>query len=172
MPQPNSNSDTGDQNKMDQNAGYSAEYVKSLRDEAASWRTRLRETETEVSNLKQTISKIQLDNTIGEELEKRGLNINPGWINVEEGITPDKAVDKFLKDYPQLAGPTENIVPNRDIPNMNRKPMVPSNTNSNIENTAKHELDAIRKDPIAREKLRGLYRSMLAQNSGSSNYIH
>ena len=57
MPQPNSNSDTGDQNKMDQNAGYSAEYVKSLRDEAASWRTKLRETETEVSNLKQTIRK-------------------------------------------------------------------------------------------------------------------
>lgn len=175
MPDEIKTSDSGNQGT--QNTGYSAEYVKTLRDEAAAWRTKLRETETEIQTLKQTIQKTQIDNTIGKELEKRGLKINPSWIQIEEGMAPDKAVDKFLKDYPQLAGSTGDIHASTEQnhtvpPNAGRKPMVPNSQNTNIENTAKSELSAIKKDPVAREKLRGLYRGLLAQNSGSSNFIH
>lgn len=169
MPTDNSNNQqTGADGQKDTSTGYSSEYIKNLRDEAATWRTKLRETEAKVQELESTIKGERVANTVGKELEKRGIKCDPSWVKMEEGVTPEKAVDKFLKDYPQLAQVAEvPILPK----NKNLRPMGTNLPDSNIENTAKSELDAIRKDPIAREKLRDLYRGLLAKSSGSSNYI-
>ena len=159
----------GAQDHKDSSTGYSAEYIKNLRDEAATWRLKLRESEVKVTELETTIKGERVANTVGRELEKRGLKCNPSWVKLEDGVTPEKAVDKFLKDYPQWAQSAEvPILPNR---NKNLRPMGANLPDSNIENTAKSELDAIRKDPIAREKLRSLYRGLLAKSSGCSNYV-
>jgi hypothetical protein len=168
MPDNSNNQGTGDQGTKDQSTGYSAEYIKNLRDEAATWRTKLRETEAKVAELTATINGERIANTVGKELEKRGIKCDPSWVKMEEGQTPEKAVDKFLKDYPQLAQVAEvPIIPK----NKNLRPMGANLPDSNIENTAKSELDAIKKDPIAREKLRNLYRGLLAKSAGASNYI-
>lgn len=168
MPTDNSNTPApGAQDHKDTNTGYSSEYVKELRDEAATWRNKLRETETKVQQLESTLNKDRVLNTVGKELEKRGIKCDPTWIKLEEGVTPDKAVDKFLKDYPQFAqGNQESFAPRST-----KRPMEINSQDSNIENTAKSELDAIRKDPIAREKLRSLYRGLLAKSAGSSYYV-
>lgn len=169
MPTPN-NLNPGDEGavKDGSSTGYSKEYVANLREEAATWRTKLRETEAKVEELSNTIKGERQSNTVGRELERRGLKCNPDWVVVEEGSTPEKAVDKFLKDYPQFAQVAEiPIMPK----NKNLRPMGANLPDSNIENTAKSELEAIRKDPIARDKLRSLYRGLLAKSAGTSNYV-
>lgn len=168
MPTEINNQLPGAEGEKGSSTGYSAEYIKNLRDEAATWRLKLRETEVKVQELESTIKGERVANTVGRELEKRGLKCDPSWVKLEEGVTPEKAVDKFLKDYPQWAQSAEvPILPK----NKNLRPMGANLPDSNIENTAKSELDAIRKDPIAREKLRDLYRGLLAKSSGTSNYI-
>ncbi len=167
---PDNNNGSGDhvENKG-QSTGYSADYVKELRDENAGWRTKLRDTEAKLNELSTKIKNQELSNTVGKELEKRGVKADPTWIKMTEGETPEQAVDKFLKDYPQLVQQTEDTF----VPNPKRvpKPMEPNSHNTNVENTAKSELDAIKQDPIARAKLRGLYRDLLAKNAGVSTYI-
>lgn len=168
MPDNSNNQQPGADGNKDQSTGYSAEYIKNLRDEAATWRTKLRDTEVKVAELTATINGERIANTVGKELEKRGITCDPSWVTMEEGQTPEKAVDSFLKKYPQLAAVAEvPIIPK----NKNLRPMGANLPDSNIENTAKSELDAIRKDPIAREKLRSLYRGLLAKSAGSSNYV-
>ena len=169
MPTDNSNTpQPGADGSKDTSTGYSPEYIKNLRDEAATWRLKLRETEAKVQELTNTINGERVANTVGRELERRGIKCDPSWVKLEEGVTPEKAVDKFLKDYPQFAQAAEvPILPK----NKNLRPMGANMPDSNIENTAKSELDAIKKDPIAREKLRDLYRGLLAKSSGVSNYV-
>lgn len=165
------NNDSGSQNNDTNNNGtgtYSADYVKTLRDENASWRTKLRELEVKHAELENKIKVDTVANTIGKELEKRGVKADPSWVKVSEGMTTEQAVDKFLKDYPHLV-PKEEITTSPKKQNIN--PMRPNSHDTNIENTAKSELGAIKHDPIARSKVRDLYRGLLAQNSGIPNYI-
>lgn len=164
----NQNNDSGNHSNNDnQQGGYSADYVKSLRDEAASWRTKLRELETKYNELETKVKADYTANTIGKELEKRGVKADPTWVKVEEGMSPEQAVDKFLKDYPHLQLTSDDSF----VPKPTKKPMRPNTANSNIENTAVSELDAIKKDPIARNKVRDLYRGLLAQSAKTPLYI-
>lgn len=152
--------------------GYSADYVKELRDEAAGWRTKLRETEDKLNKLQADIDSKNKQNTIQDVLSKKGMTgINPKWIEIGDGMTPEQAVDKFVKDYPHLftQKPSDDFTSkDTGTPRSNYRPMVPNYDNSNVENTDKSELKAIKKDPIARSKLRDHYRSLLNKSSGGS----
>jgi len=155
------NNDSGNQT---QNTGYSAEYVKELRDEAASYRTKARDANDELTTLKGIITADKTAGTINAEFTKRGIKADPKWVTLDEGQDASKAVDKFLKDYPQFSTPQAQppVIPGR-------APMSPQRTNTNIENNAVSELGAIKNDPIARAQLRDQYRNLLA-NQANTNF--
>lgn len=161
------NNDGRSQNNDSKSTGYSSEYVKELRDEAAGWRTKLRDTEDRLNKLTIDIENSKKQSTVSEILSQRGAKgVKPSWIEVEEDGNAETAVDNFLKEYPQFTQKDE-FVPNSQKKNRAAPPMKTQRDNSNIENTEISELSAIKKDPIARAKLRDLYRGLLAQNSSS-----
>lgn len=145
--------------------GYSAEYVKTLRDENAGWRTKLRETETELTTLRDIQAGEKLDATIGVELTKRGVEANPAWVDLTEGQTIPQAVDAFLVKYPSIAAVRQEEV-NEPAPRSTHKPMGTQKQNTNVQTGAVSDIAAIRKDPVARAKLRDIYRGMLNLNTG------
>ncbi len=143
--------------------GYSAEYVKELREEAANYRTKARDANEELATLKNTVSKDKTVGTINDEFTKRGIKADPKWVTLDEGQDATKAVDKFLKDYPQFSADSQpNVI-------KGQKPLAPQNTNTNIQNTKVSELGAIKNDPIARAQLRDRYRNLLA-NQANTNF--
>lgn len=154
-----------------QQGGYSAEYVKSIREEAASWRTKLREAEDKYNALESKMNEQSRVNNVTAEFTKRGIKADPKWVSIEEGQKVEQAVDKFLKDYPQFVAQQQDSFLPTQQPVVDRKPMQPQAPNSNIENTAVSELGAVKKDPIARAKLRDHYRAMLQQSAGCSNRV-
>lgn len=142
--------------------GYSAEYVKTLRDEAASWRTKLRETEGELNTLKETQQIAELDATIGVELKKRNIAVNPAWVDITEGQTVEQAVDTFVKKYPTVI-PQETLTVESPQQRSTRKPMSTEKTNTNVQSAVVTDVGAIKRDPIARAKLRDHYRGLLGK---------
>jgi len=148
---------------------YSAEYVKSLRDEAASWRSKLRDTESSLTQSKNEISQIKLETTVGAEIKKRNLTIDPSWVKMEEGQSVEQAVDAILKKHPNLATET---TPTQEAETRTfttkQKPMAVNNPNTNVNLTPVNEYDAVKKDPVARAKLREQYRSMLTISRSAS----
>ena len=139
------------------NTGYSAEYVKELRDEAASWRTKFRDTETKFKTLEESVTNLEKTNNLKAELTKRKLDIDIDLIKVEPGVKVDVAVDNFLKKYPQFGQPSPQ--------ESTRQPMIPERRNTNAPVIPDGDVAAVRKDPMAREKLRELYRGMLTAGS-------
>jgi hypothetical protein len=139
--------------------GFSVEYVKELRDEAASWRTKCREMETKATTLEAEVSKVTRGNAIQSELQKRGIKADPSFIKVAENQKIEDAVDSFLKDYPQFASSAPSPRPNTPSPMPANKP------NSNTPNVVMSDYAAVKADPIARAKLRDQYRFMLSGNS-------
>lgn len=145
---------TQTQTQPNNTGSYSTEYVKELRDEAASWRTKFREAETKAKTLEETIAKTIRDEGIKSELSKRGLNVDPDFIKVEQGQTVEQAIDGFLKKYPQFSS--------QQPPTPTRKPMHTEKTNTNIPSIPDNDYQAVKNDPVARAKLREQYRAMLA----------
>jgi len=140
--------------------GFSADYVKSLRDENAAWRTKLRDTESVLQTVQSEVAQIKLDTTVGSELAKRNLNIEPSWIKLQEGQTVEQSVDAFVKTYPQMATQTApRIIPQQV--NSTQKPLATQQANTNVPGTQPTELSAVKQDPVARARLRDQYRSML-----------
>lgn len=160
---------SGGSTQEGKSTGYSAEYVKELRDEAASWRVKFREVEDKFNSLNAKLDAQSKQTSIQDVLNSKNIKgVNPKWVELKDGMTPEVAVDNFLKEYPHL-GKVENDDYKPQPPNRNtRTPMIPQNDNSNIENTQISELKAIKQDPIARSKLRNQYRMMLAKNSNST----
>jgi hypothetical protein len=148
--------------KAGENTGsFSPEYIKELREEAASWRTKFRETETKFTELSEKMSKTEQVSKIKQELDALGVKADPSWVKVDQGMSPSDAVNKFLEEYPHL-GPASNgeNTPSQKPPT--RKPMRTEGKNSNIPNTNDAEYSSVKKDPIARTKLREIYRAMLS----------
>jgi len=137
--------------------GYSAEYVKELREEAASWRTKFRDTEAKIKTLEESIAGNEKTSSIKAELIKRNLDIDVDFIKVEQGEKVDQAVDRFLKKYPQFGKPAPK--------EPTRRPMTPEKQNTNTPPVFDEDYEAVKKDPVARTKLRELYRGMLTQGS-------
>ena len=147
---------------------FSEKYVRSLREEAASWRVKCRDMETKMSL-----------NSIKSELNKRGIKADPSWIKVNEGQTVDTAIEVLLKDYPHLAvesegNETQELDPLSEIINKKvevgkmPKPSKPDPKSYGHESKApnqslKHrQINEIKEDPKARALLREQYRTMLS----------
>ena len=136
------------------NTGYSQEYVSSLRDEAASWRTKLRESEEKSENMLKT----QFHNEVNSVLKNKGLsNIKAEWIESIDAESIDLAVDKFVEQNP-LFKSDQTIIKKETKQPMNT---TKENTNSNNRFESNPDLASIRKDPIARSKMREQYRTLL-----------
>lgn len=148
------------QTQQNQNTGYSQEYISSLRDEAASWRTKLRESEAKI----EVMHEDSFNTTIASELKTRGLtNIDPKWIATQDGDNISKAVDNFLEKNPNFK------VDKDDRQNQEHKETKkPMNTNKDNTNNKgfdpNPDITAIRKDPVARSKMRDQYRALLSKN--------
>lgn len=148
-----------DPNKQNNTGGYSADYVKELREEAASWRTKFREAEANLTSMNDKINNMEKSFTIKSELSKRGINVDPSWVKLEDGLTPTQAVDKFIEQYPQFK--TEQ--PSSPMPTP--RPMVAERQNSNTPSIQKSDYQSVKSDPVARTKLREMYRSMLTEGN-------
>lgn len=161
MPEPVVNNDAGgSQNHGDSGrSAFSPEYVKELREEAASWRTKYREAETKAQTLEQNLHIANIVSNVKNEIDKRGLKINPEFITIGDDGDAAKAVDAFLEEYPQFAMTSE---PPRRAQNF-EKPIPSSKSNTNNNPVRKGNIMDIKNDPIARAKLRDQYRSMLGR---------
>lgn len=141
-------------------SAFTADYVRELREEAASWRTKFRETEGKVTDLSNKLEAITTSAKVTEELAKRGLKINPKFITLGEDKDPVKAVDSFLEEYPQFGSEAFSPEPRRKEVG---KPNPASKDNSNKPSARRGNIMDAAKDPIARAKLRDQYRSMLGR---------
>lgn len=138
--------------------GFSADYVKELRSENASWRQKVRDLEAK-----------QVQNDVQVELLKKGIEVNPAWVELQDGETPAGAVDRFLKEYPQFTKDEEvhdEPKPKPNVPKVMKTNSPKSNEPGPNSLSAKgREIEEIKKDPKARSALRSQYRQLLAQNS-------
>lgn len=147
---------------------FDKDYVKSLREEAAKYRTQLKEIKTqleEFKSLESQINSVRIEN----ELVRRGVNANPEWIQLNEGQSPAQAVDNFLEKFPQfVVGVSEpekaepKKVPKAISPNPNKAANVGLNPVGLLGTRA---LNEIKQDPVARGSLRDLYRDLLRTSS-------
>lgn len=147
---------------------FSEDYVKKLREENASWRTKCRELETQQHN-----SVVQV------ELAKRGIEANPDWVTVTEGQSVVDAVDALVASYPSLQKgevtqddpEVFDFTPEEPRVKLTPKPLSPSTPKSNIRKPVRdarittRNIQEIRKDPKARSKVRDAYRAMLQRGS-------
>lgn len=154
-----------------QNTGFSEDYVKSLRDEAASWRTKFRELQS------QTVTK-----DIEIELAKHNIKAKPSWVEIQEGQTVQEAVETFKTEFPHLAQsmdappppmPPEDKV-TRVLQNNGPNPITPpANKTSSVEYKdlnqllSSRSLDDAKQDPKTREQVRDWYRSALRNTHNS-----
>jgi len=142
-------------------------YVKKLRDEAAKWRVKAKELETQ-----------QHTSVIEVELAKQGIKADPTWVTVEEGQSVEDAVGALAASYPSLQKIEEvvQVEPDFDFtpetkPKVLPKVLSPSSPQSNVPKPVRatritqRNIKEIRKDPKARAKVRDAYRAMLAQGS-------
>lgn len=146
--------------------GFSREYVEGLRQEAAKWRTQFRELETK-----------QTTNTVALELAKRGINADPSWVQVGEGVSVEMAVEDLVARFPNLVSESGLPQPPTNAPKQDTVPVKPASvgvkpqapatiqTNVPVEPMKGRSLEEIRKDPTARASLRDRYRSMLKKAS-------
>lgn len=149
---------------------FTEEYVKQLREEAAKWRTKVRELEAQQSS-----------STISLELAKRGIQADPSWVHVEEGQELGEAIDALVAKFPHLKQQEKqskvevsdplDFVLESEKPRMTPKvisPSSPKSTTPQPARTAKissRNIGEIKKDPQARAKVRDLYRELLKKGS-------
>ena len=140
-----------------QKTGFSDEYVKELRQENASWRTKVRDLE----------SKLQLGE-VKTELLKHGVDVNPKWVELQEGQDISEAVTVFLDNYPQFRIDDNKETYTEPKPKPMRTGASDTNTRGPKPRSGSYGgrgLTEIRKDPKARADLRNRYRQLLAQQS-------
>lgn len=151
---------------------FDKEYVKSLREEAAKYRTQLKEVKTQLDEFKsldKQINSVRIEN----ELVRRGITANPEWVQIQEGQSPAQAIDNFLEKYPQfVVGVSESEkaepkkMPKAISPNQNNASHPGFGPNGMLGDRG---LQEIKKDPIARGNLRDLYRDLLRTSSNQTN---
>lgn len=147
---------------------FDKDYVKSLRAEAARYRTELKEVKTELDQYKTLETQIHTVR-IENELIRRGITAKPEWVEFNDGMSPSQAVDNFLEKFPQFSGGVSEPekaepkkVPKAISPNPNtasKEAPYPSGT------LGSRGLDEIKADPMARNNIRDLYRDLLRTSS-------
>jgi hypothetical protein len=144
---------------------FDAEYVKSLRSEAAKYRNQTKELKSELEGFKgleAQIGAIRIEN----EFIRRGITAEPSWVQVQEGESPSVAVDRFLEKYPQFSngGTVESVEESQVEPKTFPQAMPPKPTNT-VHSNLTRDLEDIKKDPAARNNLTDLYRDLLKTDS-------
>ena len=150
--------------EKNQGTGFSEDYVKELRSEAAQWRTKFRE--LEVSNESKDVE---------NELLRRGIEAEPQWVTKSDNQSVSDAVDSFLVKHPkfQVAGDEEITEIEREP---KPKPMVRSIQQTNQQGPKSkgtftgRTSEEIKKDPKARQALRHHYRELLATSGNRGDY--
>lgn len=145
---------------------FDAEYVKKLREEAAGWRTKYRELETQ-----------GLYKDVQVELANQGIKADPTWVEIKEGQSVTDAVKDLVSKHPNLAPvevPTVPVLSPTQDPHRVQAPHVMSVTHPKTEvpSNPLHErsVEEIKKDPVARSRLRDLYRAKLAASSNQPDH--
>lgn len=155
--------------------GFSQEYVAELRRENAHWRNKLRDVETVVQQYQQAEKDYQINDRISKELTERGLtDVDPVWVDVGDGQDINKAVDAFLEKHPRFKVGLEDPFPapadKEEHAPARGKVTPPMSVERKNTNVSKYPSDyqSMKKDPMARSKLRDLYRGLLSaqQNTG------
>lgn len=141
-------------------SAFTTEYVKELREEAASWRTKYRDTERKYNELDKQVKEAVTTSKIEQEINKRGLKINPSFIKLGDDKDPVKAVDSFLEEYPQFAGESVKETVRRE----HVKPISTEKKNTNMTIKSDSVME-VKNDPIARAKLRDHYRALMNRGS-------
>lgn len=157
----------------DQLDSFDKDYVRQLRQEAAKYRTELKETRSQLDNYKALEGQLATIR-VETELARRGLKVNPSWISVNDGQSPSEAVDNFLAEYPQFV---DGVI---EEPQQVEPKRVPKSISPSKENAAHpghgpsgmlgdRSLDDIKLDPVARANLRDFYRDLLRTSSNLPN---
>lgn len=136
-------------------------YVKQLRDEAAGYRTKAKDLESELGTYKSLEGEIR-QLRVENELTRRGLSIETQFISYDGKGSAAEAVDKFLEKYPQFAMPVSsdnNPQPNQNMPTA----LPPQRGKANVptKNYADKSWDELKADPVAREDVGRIYRNLL-----------
>lgn len=149
--------------------GFSQEYVQKLRQEAAEWRTKYRDLETQTHTTQ-----------VETELVKRGIQADPSWVQVKEGMSVSDAVEDLVARFPHLAAaPVETKAP-QDVAlrTQDRKPM-PKPITPSIQKTTTpadpmkgRSLKEIKDDPTSRAQLRDRYRQLIGEASRNKNPLY
>lgn len=146
-------------------AEFDEKYVGKLREEAAQWRTKYRELEAQ-----------GLYKDVEVEFAKRGIEADPSWVNVAEGQSIGEAVDALVTKHPNLSSTVPSVTtPTVDEPKVTRplapKAMAAGSPKTETPTTLKDRTPSeIKKDPVARSKLRDQYRALLAGSSNQPNH--
>jgi hypothetical protein len=146
---------------------FSSDYVKELRQENASWRTKLRETEERLAGIESQLRNTQTTTTVANELLKRGIKADPSWIKPKEGQSINDAVDIFLNDYPQF-NITTTTTPQPTPSKPNIPPVSKNEQGSNTPPPGERTLKELKEDPKARAEIREMYRQMLSAKTLTS----
>lgn len=138
---------------------FDESYVRQLRDEAAGYRTKAKEQASELESYKRLegeIHQLRVEN----EITRRGLNIEPQFINYNGTGSVSEAVDNFLEKYPQFAPEASKgkTPQHKDIP----EALPPSKGKANVSNSRLDKSwDELKADPVTREEVGRLYRNLL-----------
>lgn len=145
---------------------FDEKYVKELREENAKWRTKFRELEAN-----------ELYKDVEVEFAKRGIAADPTWVQVEEGQSVTDAVEALVAKHPNLVSQsTQSTTQEVTEPTVRRptapRVMSPGGKHSDTPANPLHErsMTEIKKDPVARSRLRDLYRDLLASTSNQPNH--
>lgn len=151
---------------------FSEDYVKELRSENASWRTKVRDLETKMSRM-------EMDMQLQKGMQELGIVAEPNWINVKEGQNVREALEEFAAKYPQLT--SQGQVQTQEASATPEKPsihsMKMSQTNSNNPGPSaggslvKKSLQEIKQDPKLRRVLTEQYKSLLDASSHQNEEV-
>jgi len=151
---------------------FDKDYVKSLRAEAAKYRTELKETRLELDQYK-TLEKQIHTVRIENELIRRGVKANPEWIEFGSDMSPSQAVDNFLEKFPQFVdgvSEPEKVEPKKVPKAISPNPNTASKESSYPSGAlGTRDLSEIKKDPMARNNIRDLYRDLLRTSSNQKD---
>jgi hypothetical protein len=144
--------------------GYSDDYVKQLREEAASWRVKFRELQTQFQSKE-----------IETGLAQRGIKAKASWIEIKEGQSVSEALDAFASEFPHLVSTNNEeqaTVDKTETRVITNKPkgFTPPATNiapTEVKDLNKHladrSLKQLKDDPKSRKLVQEYYKNALAQ---------
>ena len=147
---------------------FDESYVRSLRDEAAGYRTQVRDLKSQLEDYKSLegqINTLKVEN----ELYRRGVNAEASFIQLQPNQTVAQAVDNFLEKYPQFAPQTpvqQQPQPSPvEIPNT----IPPNAGNANAPGPrpvmfGDRSIMDMANDPVARQQLTAMYQNKLHRN--------